>query len=92
MANTKSALKEIRVARARQERNKSARSEVKSVVRQAGELMTGEDKEAAAKGCRTAESQLDRSVCKGIMHPNAAARKKSRMAKKLNKATAAKSA
>ena len=88
MANTKSAMKEIRTARARQERNKTARSEAKSVVRRASELISGEDKEAAVKGCRTAESQLDRSVSKGIMHPNAAARKKSRLAKKLNKATA----
>jgi small subunit ribosomal protein S20 len=73
LANTKSAIKEIRVARARQERNKSIRSETRSSARSAGEMISGEDKEAAAKG---------------VIHPNAAARKKSRMAKKLNKAAA----
>ena len=91
MANTKSAIKEIRVARVRGERNKTIRSETKSTVRRAGDLMTGEDRDAASKSCRAAESQLDSAARKGIMHPNAAARKKSRIAKKLNKANTAKS-
>lgn len=86
MANTKSALKDIRVARARQERNKSARSEVKSVVRSARTAVAGEDKEAAVVALRAAESQLDRAAGKGILHPNAAARRKSRLAKAMNKA------
>jgi len=86
LANTKSAIKDIRVARTRQKRNKSARSEIKSVVRQAREAVAGEDKEAAALALRAAESQLDRAADKGIMHPNAVARRKSRLAKKLNKA------
>lgn len=88
MANTKSAIKEIRVARARQERNKSIRSETRSSVRSAGEMISGEDKEAAAKAVGAAASQLDKAATKGVIHPNAAARKKSRMAKKLNKAAA----
>ena len=87
MANTKSALKDIRVSRARQERNKATRSEVKSSVRSAREAMAGENKEAAASALRAAESQLDRAADKGVLHPNAAARRKSRLAKKLNKAS-----
>jgi len=90
LANTKSAIKEIRVANARGIRNRAARSETKSVVRKAGQLITAGDKEAAVKGSRAAESQLDYAARKGTMHPNAAARSKSRLAKKLNKATAAK--
>ena len=92
MANTKSAIQEIRVARARTERNKAARSETKSVVRRAGELMTGEDKAATTEGFHNAERALDRAAARGIMHPNAAARKKSRMTKKLNKSNAPKAA
>jgi len=91
LANTKSAIKEIRVARARRERNKSVSSQTKSVVHSAGGLINGEDKNAAMKGVRAAESQLDRAVAKGILHPNAAARRKSRLTKKLNKANAPKS-
>jgi len=84
LANTKSALKDIRVSRTRQKRNKSARSEIKTVVRLAREAVAGDDKEAAAGALRAAESQLDRAADKGILHPNAVARRKSRLAKKLN--------
>jgi small subunit ribosomal protein S20 len=90
LANTKSAIKEIRVANARGTRNKSARSETKSVVRKAGQLINAGDKEAAVTGSRAAERSLDRAARKGTVHPNAAARSKSRLAKKLNKAAAAK--
>lgn len=90
MANTKSALKDIRVSRARQKRNKSARSEIKSVVRHARVAVIGEDKEAATEAFRAAESQLDRAAGKGIMHPNTAARRKSRLAKKLHSSGATK--
>jgi small subunit ribosomal protein S20 len=90
LANTKSAIKEIRVANARGIRNKSARSETKSVVRKAGQLISAPDKDAAVTGSRAAERALDRAARKGTLHPNAAARSKSRLAKKLNKATAAK--
>jgi len=86
LANTKSALKDIRVARARQKRNRPASSELKTVVRRAREAVVGEDREAAALAVRAAESQLDRAAGKNILHPNAAARRKSRLAKKLNKA------
>ena len=92
MAKTKAAIKEIRVARARSERNKASRSETKSVARRAAELMTGEDKDATMKGFHAAERTFDRAAGKGIMHPNASARRKSRLAKKLNKASAPKTA
>jgi len=92
LANTKAAIKEIRVARVRQERNKAASSQVKSAARAAVELLTGEDKDAATKGFHAAECQLDRAASRGIMHPNAAARSKSRLAKKVNKAGAPKKA
>ena len=90
MANTKSALKDIRVTRTRQKRNKSARSEVKSVVRRARVAVVGEDREAAVVALRAAESQLDRAADKGILHPNTAARRKSRLVKNFNKVSAPK--
>jgi small subunit ribosomal protein S20 len=85
LANTKSALKDIRVSRTRQKRNKVVRSATKSVVRRAREAIAGDDKEAAVVALRAAESQLDRAADKGILHPNTVARRKSRLAKKLNK-------
>ena len=92
MANTKSALKDIRVSRARLKRSKPVSSKLKTVVRRARAGVAGDDKDAAVGTVRTAESQLDRAVDKGILHPNAAARRKSRLAKKLNEASAPKAA
>jgi small subunit ribosomal protein S20 len=89
LANTKSAIKEIRVARARQNRNKSIRSEIKSVVRKAGEGLGGE-KEAAAVAVKAAQSQLDKAVNRGNLHRNAASRRTSRLTKKLNQVIAPK--
>jgi len=85
LANTKSAIKEIRVAAARYERNKSVRSVTKTRVRKAeSSVATGA---AEADGdVRIAISSLDKAAASGIIHPNAAARKKSRLVKKLNKA------
>jgi small subunit ribosomal protein S20 len=85
LANTKSALKEIRVARARRERNKSVQSEVKSVVRASREQLASNDSTSALEALHKAESKLDKAAGKGIIHPNAAARRKSRLAKQLNK-------
>ena len=90
MANTKSAIKEIRVAEARQERNKSMRSFNKTVVHKAESSVSKGDIEMAKADVKTAASSLDKAAGAGIIHANAAARKKSRLTKKLNKATAAK--
>ena len=84
MANTKSAIKEIRVAAARQERNKSVRSLTKTKVHKA-ENSVGAGSVEAKDDVKVAISSLDRAVVAGIIHANAAARKKSRLVKKLNK-------
>ena len=90
MANTKSATKEIRVAGARQERNKSMRSLTKTIVHKAESSVSKSEIEAAKTDVKAAASSLDKAVGAGIIHANAAARKKSRLAKKLNKASAKK--
>jgi small subunit ribosomal protein S20 len=90
LANTKSATKEIRVAAARQERNKSLRSLTKTVVHKAESSVSKGEIESATTDVKAAASSLDKAAGAGIMHSNAAARKKSRMAKKLNKTTSAK--
>jgi small subunit ribosomal protein S20 len=92
LANTKSAIKEIRVARARQERNKSNISEIKSAVRKAGEAVKADDKSTAQATMRATQSRLDKSVGKTNMHANAAARTQSRLTRRMNKATAPKAA
>ena len=82
MANTKSATKEIRVAKARQESNKSVRSLTKTIVHKAESSVGKGEIESARADVKAAASSLDKAAGAGIIHANAAARKKSRMAKK----------
>ena len=83
MANTKSAQKRIRSNERKHLRNQMYRSRVKTLVRKAEEtIFAGDPSEDAI---RTAMSTLDKAAVKGIIHKNNAARRKSRLAKKLAK-------
>ena len=81
---TKSAPKQVRVAARKQRRNRSVRSEVKTDITKAEKLIFAGDAAAAEKAVKTAVIALDKAAEKGILHANAAARRKSRLVKKLN--------
>jgi len=85
---SKSALKQARVAGRRQLRNKSVRSQVKTNITKAEKLIFSGDLEAAGKAVSEAVSSLDKAAEKKMVHANNAARRKSRLLKKLNKAAA----
>ena len=85
---SKSALKQARVAGRRQLRNKSIRSQVKTNITKAEKLIFSGDLEAAGKAVSEAVSALDKAAEKKMVHANNAARRKSRLLKKLNKAAA----
>ena len=87
MANTKSSEKRIRSNERRHLRNQMYRSRVKTMVRKAEDaIFTSQPSEEAI---RLAMSTLDKAAVKGIIHKNNAARRKSRLAKKLVKFQAA---
>lgn len=88
MANTKSALKALRVAERRRQRNRGQRSAIKTSIRQAEKLAAEGQEAAAAEAARLAVRALDKAAGKGIVHPNNAARCKSRLMKKLHRAQA----
>ncbi|MFC2022185.1 30S ribosomal protein S20 [Chloroflexota bacterium] len=88
MPVTKSAQKQMRVAERRQLRNKSIRSLCKTNVTKAERLIVSGDLETAQEAVVTAISSLDKAAEKGVIHPNNAARRKSRLMKKLNEAQA----
>lgn len=88
MANKKSALKAHRQSEKRAIRNKSVKSAIRTYVKKAV-VAIGAGEETAAAAVREAMSNLDRAARKGIIHPNAAARRKSRMMTRLNVAAAA---
>ena len=91
MPNTESARKQVRVAQRRQLRNKSIQSLCKTSVTKAEKLIFSGELEAAQEATLTAISSLDKAAEKGIIHPNNAARRKSRLMKKLNEAQTASS-
>ena len=92
MPVTKSAQKEMRVAERRRLRNKSIRSLCKTNITKAERLIFAGELETAQKAVVAAISSLDKAAEKGIVHPNNAARRKSRLMKKLNEAKALPSA
>jgi small subunit ribosomal protein S20 len=80
MPNIKSAIKRTKTNEARRLRNASAKSALRTAVKQADVAVVGTDVNAA----KAAQKKLDKAATKGLIHKNAAARKKSRLAKKLN--------
>jgi len=78
----------VRVAEKKQLRNKSVRSEVKTSITRAEKLIFSGELEAAREAVTTAISSLDKAAEKGVLQSNNAARRKSRLMKKLNQAQA----
>jgi len=69
----------------RRMRNRSGRTFVKTSVAKAEQLISAKDTEAAKSEVVKAVSALDKAAKKRIIHPNQAARRKSRLMRKLNK-------
>ena len=85
MLRSKSGQKAARSSKRKHERNRSMKSATKTFVAKAENLI--QDKKAgAALAVKEASSNLDKAAKKRVIHPNTASRKKSRLAKKLNKA------
>jgi len=83
---TRTAEKELRVARRRSVGNKSTRTLCKSAIKKAEKEIFSGNVTSAGEAAVTAISTLDKAVNKGVIHANKAARSKSRLMKKLNKA------
>lgn len=84
MANIKSQIKRIKVAERQRQRNKSAKSALKTYATKFSNAVESGDKDAAASALTVAVKQFDKAAEKGIIHKNNAANKKSKMMKKLN--------
>lgn len=84
MSKKLSAKKRHRQSEKRRVVNKSRRSRVKTAVRKFDELVAKKDAKAAGEHLVTLTKLVDQTAAKGTMHRNAAARKKSRLQKKLN--------
>jgi small subunit ribosomal protein S20 len=83
---TKSAIKAVRVSAKKKLANVSFRSLCKTEVTKAEKLISSGQLDEAQKAVVAAISALDTTAEKGIIHRNNAARRKSRLMKKLNAA------
>ena len=83
MANIKSQIKRNKQNLRRHERNKAVRSELKTRVRTAITAAETGAEDAAARAA-LAQKRLGKAAAKRVIHPNAAARRQSRLAKRLN--------
>jgi len=82
MANIKSQIKRNKTNEKARLRNKAVRSELKTRVK-AAETAAATGSEDLAAATKAAISKIDRAATKRVIHPNAAARKKSRLIKRL---------
>ncbi len=87
MANTASALKRIRSNDRKRIRNRIVRTQTRTAIRSATEAETPEEARALTVA---AISALDSAAQKGVIHPNNAARRKSRLMKKMAELSAGK--
>jgi len=81
VANIKSQKKRILTNAKAAERNRAVRSELKTRVKKAESTVGTDENEAAV---RAAVKRLDSAVSKGVIHKNTAARRKSRLMKRIN--------
>lgn len=86
MANIKSQKKRIRTNELHRQRNVAVRSRVKTFVKHADTTMNSHSIDLAQPALKAAISAIDRACSKGIIPPNQAARRKSSLQQRFNKA------
>ncbi len=83
MANTPQARKRIRRNDRRAEINTNRVSRIRTFVKKVEAALAGGDKSAAAEALKAAQPELARGVSRGVIHKNTAARKMSRLSKRV---------
>ena len=84
MANTTSARKAVRQGERRRVRNRAAMSSTRTFVKKARAAIETEAASGAQDAVQRAIVALDKAAEKGLIHKNNAARRKSRLMKRLN--------
>ena len=85
MPNIKSAKKRVKVIATKTERNKAMNSALKTEIKKANAAIEA-NAENKAEQVKVAITAIDKAQSKGLLHKNNAARKKSALSSKLNKA------
>ena len=85
MPNIKSAQKRVLLTKIQNEKNRAAKSVLKTDLKKFDAALAEGNREQADSAYKAAVKTIDESVKKGILHKNTAARKKSSCTLKLNK-------
>ena len=85
MSNIKSVMKDVKKSRENHLRNVSTKSRIKTLTKKT-KLAIDEKADNVADLMNESFSVIDKAAKRGIIHPNQAARRKARLAKKLAKA------
>jgi len=83
MANTLQAKKRIRRNNRRAEINGARMSRIRSFIKKVETACTEGNKDAAATALKNAQPEIAKGVAKGVLHKNTAARKMSRLSKRV---------
>ena len=84
MPNIKSAKKRVKIAEAKNLRNRMFKTQMKTIIKKYNACVEAGDKAAAEAAYKAAVKKVDQAVSHGIIHKNAAAHKKSQFTKKFN--------
>lgn len=88
MPNIKSAIKRVKKNEKRRLQNASQKSALRTAVKAVETAVNSNDVDNAKEALVLAAKKLDKAATKGLIHKNAAARKKSRLAKRINELSA----
>jgi small subunit ribosomal protein S20 len=83
LANIKSAIKRNKQNEKRRLKNRIVRGRARTAVKKARTVLPGSDSDAARQAALEAVSVLDKAAEKGVLHKNNAARRKSRLMRRL---------
>jgi small subunit ribosomal protein S20 len=83
MANHKSSEKRIRQTATRRERNMARRNRIRTSMRKLEDALSAGDKTAAEAAFAATMPEIHRGVTKGVIHKRTAARKLSRLSKRV---------
>lgn len=84
MANTPQARKRIRRNARRAEINRARVSRIRTYVKQVESALAAGDRDGARAALQKMQPELARGVAKGVLHKNTAARKLSRLTRRLS--------
>ena len=85
MPNIKSQKKRVLTNNKKNASNSSARTELKTAIKNVIAAVDANDKEAAVKAYNLSNSKLDKAITSGLHHKNFAARQKARLSNAINK-------